>query len=126
MINVEHYLYGKYVEGGRAWPEVDCYGIIMKLREDLGLKPWPIFDGVTKRENGLHKMGKQLIQNLTPCEPQEGAGVACYKGSCMVHVAMVVNTPTGLEVAECNPGTNVTFTPLRRFKRRYLRLEFYL
>jgi len=126
MINPAEYLIGNYVEGGREWPNVDCYGIIMKLRQDLGLAPWPIFDGVTKKANGLHNMGEQLKQNLTPCEPCEGAGVACYKGDLMVHVAIVVNTPTGLEVAECNPGTNVTFTPLRRFKRRFLRLEFYL
>ncbi|PLL38512.1 nitrite transporter, partial [Klebsiella michiganensis] len=30
-----------------------------------------------------------------------------------------------LQVAECNPGTNVTFLPLPRFVRRFNRVEFW-
>ncbi|HBQ1498968.1 TPA: nitrite transporter, partial [Klebsiella pneumoniae] len=28
-------------------------------------------------------------------------------------------------VAECNPGMNVTFLPLPRFKRRFVKVEFW-
>ncbi|MCE0397103.1 nitrite transporter, partial [Klebsiella variicola subsp. variicola] len=30
-----------------------------------------------------------------------------------------------LHVAECNPGSNVTFLPLARFKRRFVEVEFW-
>ncbi|HCM5371638.1 TPA: nitrite transporter, partial [Klebsiella variicola subsp. variicola] len=30
-----------------------------------------------------------------------------------------------LHVAECNPGSNVTFLPLARFKRRFVKVEFW-
>lgn len=123
-INIENYLSAKWVEGGRAWPEIDCYGIVLKVREDLQLPPWPIFDGVTKK-NGMHEAASHYLADLPQCEPKEGAVACCYKASLMVHVGIVVNTPTGLAVLECNPGTNVSCVPLGRFKRKFLRVEFY-
>ncbi|MDF3127391.1 nitrite transporter [Rheinheimera sp. 1928-s] len=123
-VNVESYLGAKWVEGGRVWPEIDCYGIVLTVREDLQLPPWPIFDGVTKK-NGMHEAASSHLANLPQCEPYEGAVACCYKASLMVHVGIVVNTPTGLAVLECNPGTNVSCVPLGRFKRKFLRVEFY-
>lgn len=125
MIDTEKYLAGRYVEGGRVWPEIDCYGLILIVRDDLGLPEWPIFDGVTKRENGLHRLGTKLARQVERCEPCHGAVAACYASGLMSHVAIVVETPHGLAVLECNPGTNVTAVPLRRFMRRFVRVEFY-
>ncbi|MCD9969680.1 nitrite transporter, partial [Klebsiella pneumoniae] len=38
---------------------------------------------------------------------------------------IVVSIDGLLHVAECNPGTNVTFLPLPRFKRRFVKVEFW-
>lgn len=123
-VTIENYLQAKWVEGGRVWPEIDCYGIVLKVREDLQLPPWPIFDGITKK-NGMHETASKYFADLQQCEPREGAVAACYKASLMVHVGIVVNTSNGLDVIECNPGTNVSSIPIGRFKRKFLRVEFY-
>ncbi|EFO3132952.1 formate/nitrite family of transporter [Escherichia coli] len=53
------------------------------------------------------------------------AGAACYSGSTVTHVGVVVEINGQLHVAECNPGMNVTFLPVSRFKRRFVKVEFW-
>ncbi|HFZ1038261.1 nitrite transporter, partial [Klebsiella quasipneumoniae] len=50
---------------------------------------------------------------------------ACYSGSTVSHVGIVVMLDNQLQVAECNPGSGVTFLPLSRFIRRFNRVEFW-
>ena len=89
-----------------------------EIRRDLGLPLWPDFAGVTKDDGGLDREARQMMLTLERCEPCEGAGVACYSGSAVTHVGIVVSIDGLLHVAECNPGSNVTFLPLARFKRK--------
>lgn len=115
----------KWEKGGRVWPNLDCYGIVIAVREHLGLEAWPAWDGVTKDDDGLDKAGSGFVATRERCEPEEGAVVCCYTASLMTHVAVVVNTKSGLCVMECNPKQGVTCMPVRRFARRWLRVEFY-
>ncbi|WP_278496125.1 nitrite transporter [Pantoea vagans] len=126
MFNPEKYLSAVWLEGGRAFPEIDCFGLINEIRYDMGLSRWPEFAGVTKSDDGLHREALNLMKTLTRCEAQAGAGVACYTGSLVTHVAIVVSIDNMLFVAECNPKFNVTFMPLARFIRRYVKVEFWL
>ena len=80
---------------------------------------------MTKDEGGLDREARKFMKSLTRCEPCVGAGVACYSGSTVTHVGIVVLLDGQLQVAECNPGTNVTFLPLPRFVRRFNRVEFW-
>ena len=43
----------------------------------------------------------------------------------LTHVAVVVEADGVLQVLECNSGSNVRLTPLPRFCRRFVRVEFY-
>lgn len=115
----------KWLKGGRQWPNLDCYGILLAVREALGLDQWPAWDGVTKDDDGLDKAGSHFVSTRELCEPEEGAVACCYTASLMTHVGVVVATPDGLCVMECNPNQGVTCMPVRRFKRRWLRVEFY-
>ncbi len=126
MLNIDKYLSVVWLKGGRAYPKLDCFGIINEIRRDLNLPLWPDFAGVTKDGGGLDREAHRLMQTLTRCEPCEGAGVACYSGSTVTHVGIVVALDGSLHVAECNPGRNVTFLPLARFVRRFPRVEFWL
>ncbi|EKW5591898.1 nitrite transporter [Raoultella planticola] len=125
MFNPDKYRSVTWLKGGRAYPELDCFGIVNEIRRDLGLSEWPDFTGVTKDGAGLDREARKLMLRLERCEPCEGAGVACYSGSTVTHVGIVVMLDNQLQVAECNPGTNVTFMPLRRFKRRFIKVEFW-
>ncbi|MFH8134220.1 nitrite transporter [Pantoea osteomyelitidis] len=126
MFNPDKYRSVLWLKGGRVYPELDCFGLINEIRRDLNLPPWPEFTGVTKDDGGLDREARELMKSLRRCEPHEGAGAACYSGSTVTHVAVVVNISGMLHVAECNPGLNVTFLPLSRFIRRFVKVEFWL
>lgn len=115
----------KWEKGGRVWPNLDCYGIVMAVRDRLGLERWRSWDGVTKDDGGLHEAGTGFVATREMCEPEPGALACCYKASLMDHVGVVVETEEGLCVMECSPNQGVICMPVRRFKRRWLRVEFY-
>lgn len=125
MLNPDKYRSVTWLKGGRTFPALDCFGIVNEVRRDLNLPPWPDFAGISKDDNGLDKAARKLMPSLSRCEPNEGAGVACYEGGIVSHVGIIVSLGGELRVCECNPGTNVTFLPLRRFIKRFVRVEFY-
>lgn len=125
MFNPDKYLSVKWLKGGRVYPQLDCFGIVNEIRRDLSLSEWPDFAGVTKDDNGLDREARGLMRQLERCEPCEGAGVACYSGSTVTHVGIVVDIGGILHVAECNPRSNVTILPLSRFTRRFVKTEFW-
>ncbi|MDM4529053.1 nitrite transporter [Klebsiella michiganensis] len=125
MFNPDKYLSVTWLKGGRVYPHLDCFGLVNEIRRDLNLPEWPDFAGVTKDGGGLDREARKLMLTLERCDPCEGAGVACFSGSTVTHVAVVVKLNGELMVAECGSATNVTFLPLSRFKRRYVRVEFW-
>ncbi|HCK1134957.1 MULTISPECIES: nitrite transporter [Klebsiella] len=125
MFNPDKYLSVTWLKGGRVYPKLDCFGLVNEIRRDLNLPEWPDFAGVTKDGGGLDREARKLMLTLERCDPCEGAGVACFSGSTVTHVAVVVKLNGELMVAECGSATNVTFLPLSRFKRRYVRVEFW-
>lgn len=125
MFDSEKYRSVKWLKGGRAFPELDCFGIVNEIRHDLNLPLWPEFAGVTKDNNGLDREARALMSELQRCTPCPGAGIACYSGSMVTHVAIVVEIEGALYAAECNPKTNVSFLPLARFERRFVKVEYY-
>ncbi|HAU5603680.1 TPA: nitrite transporter [Citrobacter koseri] len=125
MFNQDKYLSVRWLKGGRTYPELDCFGIVNEVRRDLGLPEWPDFAGVTKDGGGLNREARKLMLSLQRCEPCEGAGVACYSGSTVTHVGVVVVLNGRLHVAECNPKSNVSFTPVAQFVRRFVKVEFW-
>lgn len=125
MFSPEKYRSVTWLKGGRVYPQLDCFGIVNEIRADLALPLWPDFAGVTKDGGGLDREARKLMLSLKRCDPCEGAGVACYSGSTVTHVGIVVKLDNQLQVAECNPGTHVTFLPLARFVRRFNRVEFW-
>ncbi|MFG6422172.1 nitrite transporter [Klebsiella quasipneumoniae] len=125
MFNPDKYRSVTWLKGGRSFPKLDCFGIVNEIRRDLGLPQWPDFAGVTKDGGGLDREARKLMLSLKRCAPCEGAGVACYSGSTVSHVGIVVMLDNQLQVAECNPGSGVTFLSLSRFIRRFNRVEFW-
>lgn len=75
MFNQDKYLSVTWLKGGRAYPELDCFGIVNEVRRDLGLHEWPDFAGVTKDDGGLDREAKSFSLTLSQCEPCAGAGV---------------------------------------------------
>ncbi|HCT1901142.1 TPA: nitrite transporter, partial [Klebsiella aerogenes] len=91
MFEPDKYLSVTWLKGGRVYPQLDCFGIVNEIRRDLGLPEWPDFAGVTKDGGGLDKEARKLMLKLERCEPCVGAGVACYSGTMVTHVGIVVD-----------------------------------
>lgn len=125
MIDMNHYLGAQYVEGGRVWPQIDCYGMVLIVRKALGLPDWPEWGGVTKEGDGLHNVGSEFVRNLERCEPEPGAVACCFSGGLMIHVAVVVECDGLLHALEVNAKRGTTCLPLRRFERRFVKVEYY-
>lgn len=124
MIDVSKYLGGQYVEGGRAWPSVDCYGLVLEVRRDMGLPQWPDW-GSARRGESMQVAAAELVSQFERCEPEQGAVALCYRGSLVTHVAVVVECHGRLHALEINAPTGVLCLPLRRFERRFVRVEYY-
>ena len=125
MFDPDKYRSVTWLKGGRVYPELDCFGIVNEIRSDLNLPLWPEFSGVTKDDNGRDREARGLMSELTNGEPAPGAGIACYSGGMVTHVGIVVDIGGSLYAAECNPKSNVTFLPLSRFERRFVKVEYY-
>lgn len=125
MIDMNHYLGAQYVEGGRVWPEIDCYGIALIHRSVLGMGPWPDWAGVTNEDDGLHKVGSEFVRSLERCDPEPGALACCFSGGLMIHVAVVDWCDGLLHALEINAKRGATCLPLRRFERRFVKVEYY-
>lgn len=61
-MNTDKYTLGVYVEGGRLWPHVDCYGLVLEVRRDLGLPAWPEWSEMRKADGGFVRACEQMIQ----------------------------------------------------------------
>lgn len=125
MINLDKYLSVTWQMGGRAYPVLDCYGLVHEVRRDLGLPEWPLFEGVIKESDRMHKAFLAMRQNTTRCSPKEGAVAACYTGGLVGHLGIVINATGGLQVIEICSATGVTVLPLSRFERRHQKVEYY-
>ncbi|MEB2702255.1 nitrite transporter [Citrobacter koseri] len=125
MFNPDKYLSVVWQKGGRVYPELDCFGVVNEVRKDLGMPEWPDFAGVTKDNGGLNREARKLMLSLERCEPCEGAGVACYSGSTVTHVGVVVNIDGELYVVDCNEKSNVSVRTVARFRRQYVKVEFW-
>lgn len=125
MFNPDKYLSVVWQKGGRVYPELDCFGVVNEVRKDLGMPEWPDFAGVTKDNGGLNREARKLMLSLERCEPCEGAGVACYSGSTVTHVGVVVNINGEFYVVDCNEKSNVSVRTVARFIRQYVKVEFW-
>ena len=122
---MDKYLQGSWVAGGRTWPSVDCYGLVLEVRRDMGLPAWPEWGHARRDDGSMNEVGSAFVRELERCEPEPGALVACYTGSMLTHVAVVVDDNGILSGLEVNERTGVTCRPLRRLHRRFVKVEYY-
>ncbi|MGW6163653.1 hypothetical protein, partial [Bacillus altitudinis] len=84
-INLEKYLDVRWVRGGRAFPELDCYGVVNEVRRDLGLEAWPEYAGATVVQ--LPELAAGAATERSGSDMRQGAVAFCYQGSVVEHVA---------------------------------------
>lgn len=107
------------------WPNVDCYGLVLEVRRDLGLPEWPEWENIRAGDGTMIEVAGKWFPTLMPCKPEEGALIAMYQGSEMRHVGVVVRCEGSLEAMEITIKQKVICLPLHRLKRRFVRVEYY-
>ncbi|HCA25264.1 MAG TPA: nitrite transporter [Pseudomonas sp.] len=124
-MDLSKYTRGVYVEGGRVWPQVDCYSMVLEVRRDMGLPDWPDWPGTQKAAGEMAAVADGFLPCLHPCEPHPGAMVVCYEGRCVSHCGVIVEVAGMLEVLDIRSRSGVKCLPLSRFVRAFNRVEFY-
>lgn len=130
---IERFQHYRYRDGGRGEVEgglryVDCYGLARAVRhEQYCLSLLPAFAGVDPQDKSAASQGfVQVIADLAPSEPQDGALALCWAGRLAIHCGVVVTVDGRPGVLEADEGVDVQWVPLRTFTRRFTRVEFYL
>ncbi len=125
MVDLSKYEKGEYADDGREWPRVDCYGLVLEVRRDMGLPQWPEWDKTRKDDGGMARVGREWLPSLRPSEPAPGAMVVCYSGSFVEHCGVIVDVGGMLEVLDIRFDGGVKCLPLSRFRRAFTRVEYY-
>lgn len=113
-----------YKEGGRVYPEFDCYGIVLAARRILGLPELPEYAEIRKGAD-MHSATMESLHMCEPCEPKAGAVALCWHLKMVRHIAVVIEVDSQLKVLEINPGKNATLSPVAAFERKYRRVRYY-
>lgn len=121
MIDMNKYLPVRWLAGGRVWPFLDCYGVALEVRRDLGLPEWPDYSDA--RMPDVDRLAEELRQTKEPGQGQ-GAVAFCWQGPWVTHVAVLVMVMGQLMALECSQKHNVTVLPLSRFERRFTRVDY--
>lgn len=130
---LDDYRHCRYQDGGRG--EVvsgvrvfDCYGLARAVRhEQYDLSLLPAFAGIDPNDKPTASASfAQVIADLAPGEPQDGALALCWGGRLAIHCGVVVTVDGRPGVLEADEGVDVRWVPLRTFTRRFTRVEFYL
>ncbi|WP_394243880.1 nitrite transporter [Halopseudomonas laoshanensis] len=124
-MDLSKYTHGVHVEGGRVWPHVDCYGLVLEVRADMGLPAWPEWADTRKADGEMTDVAADFLPSLHPCEPHAGAMAVCYEGSHVTHVGVVVDVNGMLEVLDTRSCGGVKCLPLSRYRRAFNKVEFY-
>lgn len=120
------YLRVPYKEGGRTLEALDCWGLALAVRADLGLPALPD-DPQAIKGNGpaIALQFRQIADSLERDCVRQGALAAVFKGPLFVHVGVVVEADGRLWVLETNPGVGVCMRRLSDFVAAYYKVVFY-
>jgi hypothetical protein len=126
MIDVNSYLSIPYKDGARSGDELDCWGLALRVRRDMGLPELPevgAFDRMTPM--GMKDGYRQVTSSLTESAPAPGSLAAVFKGRAFAHVGVVISVDGRIAVIETNPKTGVRWQWLERFKAENFKVIFY-
>lgn len=123
---MNQYLRVPYVDGGRDMDGLDCWGLALCVRRDLGLPHLPA-DPAAVRGNGaaIARQFEGISGGLERGEPAPGSLAAVFKGSLFVHVGVVIAADGRLWVMETNPGVGVMMRRVPDFIAAYYKVIFY-
>ncbi len=126
MIDLQQYLSVPYLEGGRDLAGLDCWGLVLMVRQALGLGPLPSIGGaVASQPLAVDRAHSAVSVELDVCAPEPGAVAAVFKRQLFVHAGVVVRIDGRLAVIETNPRVPPRILWLADFERTYFKVVYY-
>lgn len=126
MIDFHKYLTVPYVEGGRTLAGLDCWGLILLIREEMGLGELPDIGGaVASQPLAVDRAHSEVSPQLDRCAAEPGAVAAVFRGRLFVHAGAVISVDGRLAVIETNPRVPPRILWLADFERTYFKVVYY-
>lgn len=127
MIDVHSYLPVPYAVGGRTMAGLDCWGLVLRLRADLGLpKLAECSDAVRGNPMEMQRRFKEVSDGLEECgDIRPGVIAAVFKSRVIVHVALAIEIEGRTAFIETNPAGGVRWMWVDRFLKTYYKVKFY-
>lgn len=128
MIDVEKYLTVPYVKSGRSMDGLDCWGLTLAIRAELGA---PDLESAPEVNRDGPQGMQRLYQRLTggplvqDCDVKPGMIAAVFRASVLVHVAVALEIDGRIALLETNPSSGVRWMYLDRFLHTYYKVAFY-
>lgn len=127
MIDIHSYLKVPYTIGGRSMTGLDCWGLVLQIRRDLGLPELAeCSEAVRGNPLEMQRRFKEVSDGL-----EETAGIdvgtiaAVFKSHVIVHVALALEIEGRLAFIETNPAGGVRWMWADRFLKTYYKVKFY-
>lgn len=125
-VDIDSYLLTPYKDGGRERGALDCWGLALCVREDMGLPPLPSVGAYNRSTPvGMAKGFIEVTSQMQEGSPRPGALAAVFKGRSFVHVGVVISVDGKLAVLETNPAGGARWLYLKRFMQQYFKVIFY-
>lgn len=124
MIDVTPYLHAHYVDCGRNLPGIDCWGLVLLVRRELGLPELDSNEVSGKDAKGFTRAYRRQIEALESCAAEVGAIAAAFRGSLCLHVAIIVPIEGRLAALEITE-TGARWMRLAAFEQKYPKVIYY-
>lgn len=128
-MTIDDFLASRYVEFGRAFPDLDCYGLVRLARKAMFGRDWmPEFADIKPTDKESLTVAAVDVRRdggYQEVEPRPGAIATAWQASLCVHVGIVVEADGILWVLETEAATGPCLTRIGKFKPRYTKVVFY-
>jgi cell wall-associated NlpC family hydrolase len=124
---INKYLSCLYEDGARGPDKFDCWGLVRHvLHFELGRRLLPSYGSLRpKMPRGASQAYEAEVPLLEPCDAEHGAIACVLTGRICSHVAIVLDSPTGLRILETSAKRGPQFVALRRWLRDYHNVVYY-
>lgn len=124
---VNKYLYTTYEDGARGPDRFDCWGLVRQVRHfELGHRLLTSYGNLRpKRPREALQVYEAETPHLEQCEAEHGAIACVMTGRICAHVAVVLESMTGLRVLETSAKRGPQFVALSRWLRDYPTVVYY-
>ena len=120
-----------YVDGGRDWTGLDCWGIVRAARYWLLNRPLLtsfghiINNGGHDHYQGMTAAYHSLKNHYQEVQPVPGAIACCFNQDTLIHVGVVVRSSNILKVLHTRYRTGPHLTSIRNFNRLAVDVRYF-